>query len=71
MRGDFTVRGSLYLTGLALLARLSYSLLRWVESVARTGSSRESGTGALVIQRFRAVRMTVAGLPEYVLRPLC
>ena len=67
VRGDFTVRGSLYLTGLALLAGLSYSLLRWVESSLREPVPVESQEPVLVIQRFRAVRMTVAGLPEYML----
>ncbi len=66
-RGDFTVRGSLYLAGLALLAGLSYSLLRWVESSLREPVAVKSQEPVLVIQKFRAVRMTVAGLREYVL----
>ncbi len=65
--GGFTVRGSLYLAGLALLAGLSYSLLRWVESSLREPVPVESREPVLVIHRFQAVRMTVAGLREYVI----
>ena len=65
-RDGFTVRGSLYLAGLALLAASSYGLLRWVESSLREPVPVESREPVLVIQRFRAARMTAAGLREYV-----
>ncbi len=65
-RGGFTVRGGLYMAGLALLTSLSYGLLRWVESSLREPVPVESQEPVLVIQRFRAVRMTLAGLREYV-----
>ncbi len=57
----FTVRGILSLTGLALLASLSYGLLRWVESELREPAPAESQKPALIIERFRAVRLNVAG----------
>lgn len=57
----FTVRGILSLTGLALLASLSYGLLRWVESELREPAPAESQKPALIIKRFRAVRLNVAG----------
>ena len=61
-----TARGILSLTGLALLAGLSYGLLRWVESSLREPEPAESQAPVLTIERFRAVRLSVAGLREYV-----
>lgn len=62
-----TVRGVLYLTGLALLAGLSYGLLRLVESSLWKPAPVESREPVLTIERFQAIRMNVAGLREYVL----
>lgn len=62
-----TVRGVLYLTGLALLAGLSYGLLRLVESSLRKPAPVESREPVLTIEQFQAVRMNMAGLREYVL----
>jgi lipopolysaccharide export system protein LptC len=62
-----TVRGILSLTGLALLAGLSYGLLRWVESELRESVPVESQEPVLIIERFRAVRLNIAGLPESVI----
>lgn len=61
-----TVRGIVYLGGLALLAGLSYGLLRWVESTLREPGSAESQAPVLIVERFRAVRMNLAGKREYV-----
>lgn len=61
-----TARGILSLTGLAVLAGLSYGLLRWVESSLREPASAESQDPVLTIERFRAVRLNVAGVREYV-----
>ena len=62
-----TVRGILSLTGLALLAGLSYGLLRWVESELREPALAESQEPVLIIERFRAVRLNIAGLRESVI----
>ncbi len=59
-----TARGILSLTGLALLAGLSYGLLRWVETSLREPAPAESQAPVLVIERLQAVRMTVAGQRE-------
>lgn len=61
---EITVRGILSLTGLALLASLSYGLLRWVESEQRQPVLTESQEPTLIIERFRVVRLNVAGLRE-------
>jgi lipopolysaccharide export system protein LptC len=61
-----TARGVLALTGLALLAGLSYGLLRWVESSLREPAPAESQTPVLIVERFRAVRLSITGLREYV-----
>lgn len=62
-----TVRGVLYLTGLALLVGLSYGLLRLVESSLREQAPVESREPVLTVERFRAVRMDLAGVRKYVL----
>ncbi len=62
-----TVRGILSLTGLAVLAGLSYGLLRWVESELRQPPPPESQEPVLVIEQFRAVRFNTAGRQESVL----
>lgn len=62
-----TVRGILSLTGLALLAGLSYGLLRWVESELRQPPEPESQEPVLIIEQFRAVRLNADGLPESVI----
>jgi lipopolysaccharide export system protein LptC len=62
-----TVRGLLSLTGLALLASLSYGLLRWVESELRQPAPVASQEPVLIIERFRAVRLNVAGLRESII----
>lgn len=62
-----TVRGILSLTGLTLLAGLSYGLLRWVESELREPAPAESQEPVLIIERFRAVRLNVAGLRESII----
>lgn len=62
-----TVRGILSLTGLALLAGLSYGLLRWVESELRQPAPVESHEPVLIIERFRAVHLNVAGLRESII----
>ncbi|MDQ5911128.1 MAG: export transporter periplasmic protein LptC [Pseudomonadota bacterium] len=62
-----TVRGILSLTGLAVLAGLSYGLLRWVESELRQPPPAESLEPVLIIERFRAVRFNAAGRPESVI----
>lgn len=64
---EITIRGLLSLTGLALLASLSYGLLRWVESELREPVLAESQEPLLIIERFRAVRLNVAGLRESVI----
>ncbi len=61
-----TARGILSLAGLALLAGLSYGLLRWVESSLREPALAESQAPVLTIERFRAVRLNIAGVREYV-----
>ena len=55
--GEVTIRGILYLSGLALLAGLSYGLLWLVESSLREPDPAESQAPVLTIERFRAVRM--------------
>lgn len=62
-----TLRGVLSLTGLALLAGLSYGLLRWVESELREPAPAESQESMLIIEHFRAVRLNIAGLRESVI----
>ena len=62
-----TARGILSLTGLAVLAGLSYGLLRWVESSLREPAPAESQAPVLIVERFRAVRLNIAGVREYVL----
>ncbi len=61
-----TARGILSLTGLAVLAGLSYGLLRWVESSLREPAPAESGEPVLIIEQVRAVRLNTAGVREYV-----
>lgn len=61
-----TARGILSLTGLAVLAGLSYGLLRWVESSLREPAPAESQAPVLTVERFRAVRLNIAGMREYV-----
>lgn len=61
-----TTRGILSLTGLAVLAGLSYGLLRWVESSLREPVPAESQAPVLTVERFRAVRLNIAGVREYV-----
>jgi lipopolysaccharide export system protein LptC len=63
--GGITARGILSLTGLALLASLSYGLLRWVESSLREPAPAESQAPVLTVERFRAVRLNRAGVREY------
>lgn len=58
--------GILYLVGLLLLAGASYGLLRLVKSSLQEPVSAESQAPVLIIERFRAVRMSIAGLREYV-----
>jgi len=65
-REPVSVRGWFYLAGLLLLAGLSYGLLRLVESSLREPVPAESQAPVLIIEQFRAVRMNVAGLREYV-----
>ncbi|HHW78577.1 MAG TPA: LPS export ABC transporter periplasmic protein LptC [Xanthomonadaceae bacterium] len=65
-RERVSVSGVLYLAGLLLLAGLSYGLLRWVESSLREPAPAESQAPVLIIERFRAVRMNIAGVREYV-----
>lgn len=62
-----TVRSALYLTSLALLAGLSYGLLRLVESSLQERAPVESREPVLTVERFRAVRLDMAGVREYVL----
>jgi lipopolysaccharide export system protein LptC len=62
-----TIRGVLYIAGLALLAASSYGLLRWVESSLREPAPAESQAPVLTIEQIRAVRLNGAGLREYVL----
>ncbi|HCK81986.1 MAG TPA: LPS export ABC transporter periplasmic protein LptC [Candidatus Competibacteraceae bacterium] len=66
-RGPVPVRGWFYLAGLLLLAGLSYGALRWVENAMRAAAPAESQAPVLTVERFRAVRMNLAGLREYVL----
>ncbi len=61
-----TTRGILYLSGLTLLAGLSYGLLWLVKSSLREPGPAESQAPVLTIERFRAVRMNIAGRREYV-----
>ena len=61
-----TARGILSLTGLALLAGLSYGLLRWVESSLRQPGPADSQAPLLIIEQLRAVRLNIAGVREYV-----
>ena len=64
--GGVTRRGLFYLSGLALLAGLSYALLWWVESSLRAPEPAESQAPVLTIDQFRAVRTNPAGVQEYV-----
>lgn len=66
-RGGITGRGLFYLCGLVLLAGLSYALLWWVESSLRAPEPAESQAPVLTIDQFRAVRMNIAGVREYVI----
>jgi lipopolysaccharide export system protein LptC len=59
-------QGWFYLLGLLLLAGLSYGLLRWVESSRQEFGPAESQAPVLVVEQFRAVRMSEIGVPEYV-----
>ena len=60
-----TTRGILYLSGLALLAGLSYGLLWLVKSSLRGPGPAESQAPVLTVERFRAVRLNLAGVREY------
>ena len=62
-----TARGILSLAGLAALAGLSYGLLRWVESSLREPAPADSQAPVLTVEQFRAVRLNLAGVREYVL----
>lgn len=62
-----TARGILSLVGLALLAGLSYGLLRWVETSLREPAPAESEAPVLVLEGLRAMRMTAAGQRELVI----
>ena len=62
-----TTRGLLSLAGLAALAGLSYGLLRWVESSLRAPAPADSQAPVLTVEQFRAVRLNLAGVREYVL----
>lgn len=62
-----TARGILSLAGLAALAGLSYGLLRWVESSLRAPAPADSQAPVLTVEQFRAVRLNLAGVREYVL----
>jgi len=64
---SITARGVLYLIGLTLLASLSYGLLRWVESGLREPEPAKSQEPVMIIDRFRAVRLSTIGLREYVI----
>ncbi|MBK8183668.1 MAG: LPS export ABC transporter periplasmic protein LptC [Candidatus Competibacteraceae bacterium] len=66
MRLPEQVQGWFYLAGLLLLTGLSYGLLRWVESSMQTPAPAESQAPVLIVEQFRAVRMSMAGLREYV-----
>lgn len=66
VRQPAPVQGWFYLAGLLLLAGLSYGVLRWVESSMQKAAIPESQEPILVLERFRAVRMRVTGLREYV-----
>lgn len=65
-REPLPARGWLSLAVLLLLAGLSYGLLRLVESSLREPDANESQAPVLVIERFRAARMSATGLREYV-----
>jgi len=62
-----TARGVLSLAGLAVLAGLSYGLLRWVETSLREPAPAESEAPVLVIEGLQAMRMTTAGQREFVI----
>lgn len=62
-----TLRGVLTIAGLATLTGLSYGLLRWVESSLREPELAESQAPMLTVEKFRGVRLNVAGLREYVI----
>lgn len=62
-----SIRGWLSLSGLLALAGLSYFLLRWVESSVPKSVPVESEAPVLIIEQFRAMRMSLAGLREYVI----
>ena len=64
---SITARGILYLIGLTLLAGLSYGLLRWVESGLREPEPAKSQEPVMIIDHFRAVRLSAIGLREYVI----
>ncbi len=60
-------RGVLSLAGLALLAGLSYALWRWMEAELRPPGPVASQEPILIVERFRAVRLNVAGRRESVI----
>ena len=62
-----TLRGIFSIVGLAALAGSSYALLRWVESSLRQAEPAESQAPVLTIEQFRAVRLNLAGLRDYVI----
>lgn len=66
VREPAPIQGWSYLAGLLLLAALSYGILRWVESSMHKSAAPESQAPILVLERFRAVRMSATGLREYV-----
>ncbi|MFZ4792054.1 MAG: LPS export ABC transporter periplasmic protein LptC [Candidatus Competibacteraceae bacterium] len=62
-----TLRGVLSIAGLVTLAGLSYGLLRWVESSLREPELAESQAPTLTVEQFRAVRLSLTGLRDYVI----
>lgn len=66
-REALSPRGWWSLAGLLALAGLSYGLWRWVENSMRETAPAESQAPVLIVDRFRAVRMSAAGLREYVI----
>ena len=62
-----TLRGIFSIVGLAALAGSSYALLRWIESSWQQVEQAESQAPVLPIEQFRAVRLNLAGLRDYVI----
>ncbi len=62
-----TVRGLLSLSGLALLAALSYGLLRWVASEWRGPAPAESQAPLLIVERFHAARLNANGQRRFII----